>query len=96
MVVAHHLADDLRALAVGAVRGEAHRAHAIEHAPVRRLQPVADVWQRAPDDHAHGVIHVRALHLVFDVDGNLGSSDVGHSDREVLRVLTVQVLRVRC
>ena len=37
---------------------------------MRGLQAVADVGQRAPDDYAHGVIHVRALHLVFDVDGD--------------------------
>ena len=39
-------------------------------AAMRRLQPVANVRQRSPDDHAHRVIHVRALHLVFDVDGD--------------------------
>ena len=71
MVVAHHLADDLRALAVRAVRGEAHLAHAEQHAAVRRLQAVADVRQRPPDDHAHGVIQVRALHFIFDRDGYL-------------------------
>ena len=71
VVVAHDLADDLRALAVGAVRRQPHRPHAVEHAAVRRLQAVAHVGQRAPDDYAHRVIHVRALHLVFDVDGDL-------------------------
>ena len=70
VIVAHHLADDLRALAIGAVRRQAHRAHAVEHAAVRRLQAVAHVGQRSPDDYAHRVIHVRALHLVFDVDGD--------------------------
>ena len=70
MVVAHHLADDLRALAVAACGRQPHGLHAVEHAAVRRLQAVPDVRQRAPDDYAHRVIHVRALHLVFDVDGN--------------------------
>ena len=70
VVVAHRLADDLGALAVGAVAGQPHLLHREQDAAMRRLQPVADVGQRAPDDHAHGVIQVRALHLVFDVDGN--------------------------
>ena len=69
VVVADDFADDLRALAVGAVGGQPHLPHRVEHAPVGRLQAVAYVRQRAPDDHAHRVIHVRALHLVFDVDG---------------------------
>ena len=58
-------------LRYGAIRREAHLPHRVEHAAVRRLQPVAHVGQRAPDDYAHRVIHVRALHLVFDVDGEL-------------------------
>jgi hypothetical protein len=70
MVVADDLADDLRALAIGAVRGEAHLPHRVENAAMRRLEAVADVRKRAPDDHAHCVIEIRAAHLVFDVDGN--------------------------
>ena len=72
MVVADDFADDLRALAVRPIRREAHLPHREQHAPVRRLQAVADVGQRAPDDYAHRVIHVRALHLVFDVDRDSG------------------------
>jgi hypothetical protein len=69
MVVADDFAHDLRALAVRPVRRETHLPHREEHPSIGGLQPVADVRKRAPDDHAHGVIHVRALHLVFDVDG---------------------------
>ena len=78
--VAHHLADDLGALAVGPVRRQPHRAHAVDDAPVRRLQPVAHVGQGAADDDAHGVVHVGPAHLVFDGDvgGTLGAFDVGH------------------
>ena len=68
MEVAHHLADDLRALAVAARRRQPHRLHAVEHAAVRRLEAVARVGQRSSNDYAHGVIHVRPLHFVFDVD----------------------------
>ena len=70
VVVADHLADDLRALAIGAVRRQPHLPHRVEHASMRGLEPVAHVGQRAPDDHAHRVIEIRAAHLVFDVDGN--------------------------
>jgi hypothetical protein len=70
VIVADHLADDLRALAVRAVRREAHLPHREQHAPMGGLQAVADVGKRAPDDYAHRVIHVRALHLVFDIDRN--------------------------
>ena len=77
VVVADDFADDLRALAVGAVRRQAHLPHRVQHAAMRRLEAVADVGQRAPDDHAHRVIEVRAPHLVFDVDGD--SLFGGHS-----------------
>jgi hypothetical protein len=70
MEVAHHLADDLGALAIPARRRQPHVLHAVQHAAVRRLEAITDVRQRSPDDYAHRVIHVRALHLVFDVDGN--------------------------
>ena len=67
VVVAHHLADDLGALAVGAARLQAHLLHAVQHAPVGGLQPVAHVGQRAADDDRHGVGHVGLPHLVGDV-----------------------------
>jgi hypothetical protein len=68
VVVADDLADDLRALPMRAVRGKAHLTHGEEDATVRRFQAVAHVGERAPDDHAHRVIQVRAAHFVFDVD----------------------------
>ncbi len=94
MEVADDFADDLRALAVRPPRRQAHRAHRIEHAPVGRLEAVANVRQRPPDDYAHGVIHVRALHLVFDVDGEAVEGDVSHKEY-VLRATchTCDVLR---
>ena len=76
--IAHHLADDLGALAVAARRGQPHRLHPVEDAAVRRLEAVARVGQRSSDDYAHGVIHVRALHLVFDVDGVLRGGEISH------------------
>ena len=50
VVVAHHLADDLGALAEGAVRVEAQAAHRVEDAAVHRLQAVAGVRQRPVHD----------------------------------------------
>jgi hypothetical protein len=70
VVVADDFADDLGAFAVGPRRRQAHLAHREQHAAMRGLETVPYVGQRAPDDHAHRVIHVRAAHLVFDVDGN--------------------------
>ena len=54
-----HFADDLGALARGAVEVQPHLVHAEQDAAVHRLQPVADVGQRAADDHAHRVIEIR-------------------------------------
>ncbi len=65
---AEHLADDARALDVGAVPDVVGEVLGIENPPVDRLQPVAHVGQRARDDDAHGVVHERRLHLLFDGD----------------------------
>jgi hypothetical protein len=35
---------------------------------VNRLEAVPHVRQRAPDDHAHRVVEIRALHLHFEAD----------------------------
>jgi hypothetical protein len=81
MEIAHHLADDLRALAVATRRPQTHGLHAVQDAAMRRLQPIARVGQRSSNDYAHGVIHVRPLHFVFDVDGGCRLRDeVGHRD----------------
>ena len=38
---------------------------------MHRLESVPDIGERPADDDAHGVVHVRTLHLVFYVDGGL-------------------------
>ena len=68
VVLAHHVADDQRRLAVRPAEIVAGVAHGVEDAPLHRLEPVADVGQSAADDHAHGVIEVAALHLLLDRD----------------------------
>ena len=70
MVLTQDFAGDLGALARGPVGVQPHLVHAEQDAAMHRLQAVADIGQRAADDHAHGVIEIRPLHLVFDVDGN--------------------------
>ena len=65
---ADDLADRLRGLAVLLVGRVAGLVHRVEHAPVHRLEAVAHVGQRAPDDDAHRVVQVGLAHLVFDVD----------------------------
>ncbi len=69
MIFLEDLADGAGALAVRLVGIEAQLRHGVEDAPVDRLEAVADVGQGACHDDAHGVIEVRAAHLVFDVDG---------------------------
>ena len=68
VVLAHHVADDARALgevAVGAVPAVEHR---VEHAAMDGLESVADVGQGTADDHAHRVIEVRPLHLEVEIN----------------------------
>ncbi len=69
MVFAEHFADHLGALDVLAVVQQSHVVHGVENAPVHRLEAVAHVGQRAPDDHRHRVVEIRSPHLVFNVDG---------------------------
>ena len=67
VVLTHHLADDEGALAVRAVRLQAEVVHRVEDAAVDRLEAVADVGQRAADDHAHRVVEVGGAHLLLEL-----------------------------
>ncbi len=66
--LAHHVADDPRALHVAPVGPVAAVVHRVEDLAVHRLEAVADVGQRPPDDDAHRVVEVGPLHLDFDAD----------------------------
>ena len=66
--VAHHVADDLGALAVGGVRVQAQQAHHIKDAPVHRLHPVARVRQRAVHDGRQRVGEIALLKRGLEVD----------------------------
>ena len=58
---AHHVADDLRALAVLDVGGQALLPHRVEDAALDRLQPVAHVGQGAGGDDRQRVVEVARL-----------------------------------
>ena len=64
--LAHDVAHHARRLAERPVRLQAGLVHREQHAPVHRLEAVADVRQRPPHDHAHGVIEVRGAHLLLE------------------------------
>ena len=68
VVLTDDVTDHARRFFVGLVVVVAELVHGEQHAPVHWLQPVAHVRQRPPHDHAHGVIEVRAAHLVFEID----------------------------
>ena len=61
MEAAHHVADDLGALAVLGVGGQVLLPHRIEDAALHRLEPVAHVGQRASRDHRQRVVQVARL-----------------------------------
>jgi len=68
MVLAHHVTNNARRFLVRLVRREAVFIHGVEDAPVHRLQAIAHVRKGAAHDHAHGVIEIAFLHLIFDGD----------------------------
>src|SRR5271165_3225539 len=69
VILLQALADHTGALHVLAVVQHAHVVHGVQNAAMHRLQSVADIGQRAPDDDRHRVVEIRTPHLVFDVDG---------------------------
>jgi len=69
MVLAHDVSDDAGALARGTIGLKAHLLHGVENAAMHGLESVADIGESAADDDRHGVVEIRLLHLVFNVDG---------------------------
>jgi hypothetical protein len=68
VVLADDVAYDARGLLVRLVPIIGELVHREEHAAVDGLQAVAHVGQRTPDDHAHGVVEIRAPHLLLERD----------------------------
>ncbi len=81
VVLADDVADDAGRLLVGLVPLVAELAHGVQHAAMDRLQAVADVRQGAAHDHAHRVIEVGLLHLVFEIDVQEFARDFSHGIR---------------
>ena len=67
VMVAHHIADDVRRLDVRPARAVSVRPHRVEDAPVHRLQSVAHVRQGARDDHAHRIVEEARAHLLLEL-----------------------------
>ena len=67
VVVAGGVAGDLGALAVLRPRAEVQVVHRDQDPPLRRLEPVADVRQRAVHDRGHRVRQVAGMQLPFDL-----------------------------
>src|SRR3989442_2403589 len=70
MIIAHDLAHNLGALAVGTIGSQSHIAHADQNAPMNGLQAITYIGQGTPDDDTHRVVDIRPSHLVFDIDRN--------------------------
>ena len=66
VVLAHHVADDAGRFAVRPVGRVAGIVHAIQDAPMHRLQSITCIGQGARNDHAHGVVEVGAAHLLLE------------------------------
>ena len=69
VVLTDHVAHHPGGFLVTLVPVVAELVHGVQHPPVHRLESVAHVRQRPPHDHTHGVIEVRLLQLVLDIDG---------------------------
>jgi hypothetical protein len=85
VVLTDDVADDAGGLLVGLVPVVAELVHREQHAAVHRLEAVAHVRQRAPDDDAHGVVEIRLAHLVFEIDGQNFFREIWHG-RDRLQV----------
>ncbi len=68
VIVAHHVTDHLRALAVRRGGGDVVLVHRVDDPSLHRLEPVPDIGQCPGDDHRHRIVDEALLHLVGDLD----------------------------
>ena len=80
VVFTDYVTDHTGRLLVGLVPVVVQLVHGEQHPAVHRLEAVAHVRQCPSHDHAHGVIQVRLLEFVFDVDRGNFSGEIRHSD----------------
>ena len=82
VILLQTLADHAGALHVLAVVQHAHVVHGVQNAAMHRLQSVAHIGQRAPDDDRHRIVEIRTPHLLFNVDGlHVGRAGAGGVER---------------
>src|SRR6266516_7257700 len=67
MVGTHYVPDDTGALQPRARGLQTRLVHRVEDAPVDRLEPVADVGERARDDDRHRVVEEARAHLLLEI-----------------------------
>ena len=68
MVLTHHVTNDTGGFFIGLIVIVTHLIHRIKHTAMHRLQAVPDIWKGPAYDDAHGVIEVRLLHLIFEIN----------------------------
>jgi hypothetical protein len=81
MVLADHVADDARRFLVRLVPVVRQLVHGVQDASMHGFEAVTDIGERAPHDHAHGVIEVGAFHLLLEADGVGFSGELFHGFR---------------
>ena len=68
MVLTQHVTHGTGRFLIGFVRSIAQFHHAVEDTAVYGLQSVSHIWEGTGHDDRHGVVDVRRLHLLFDVN----------------------------
>ena len=62
---------------------------------MHRLEPVADIRQRPPDDHAHGVVEVGLLDLVLQIHRLPPVGRAAPAGMSVMQILSCESWHVR-
>ena len=93
VVVAHHVADHLRALAVLGVGGQVLLPHRVEDAALHRLQAVAHIGQRARGDDRQRVIQIARLRRFVQRDVGRAVAGAAHDCRAEAEVAAVRRCR---
>ena len=70
VVLAEDVTYQSGALAVRGVRAHSHFVRGVQDAALHRLEAVAHIRQRAPNDDRHGVGEIRASHLLLETVGS--------------------------
>jgi hypothetical protein len=89
VIFAQHFAHNLGAFAGGPVEVQPHLMQAEQNPPVDGLQAIAAIGQSSSYDHAHGVIQIRAFHLIFDIDRDEVFTVAGREKRPAARPILV-------